>query len=118
VLIPTIPIEDVCGTSSGGDTTTEENILQRVRIINARFGDLKTSPEPAAMYFGHKATSLILPESIGAKTIDTMFDKITCITSNVPGPTEFVYLNSARINVSSSDCGHSALLLVVFDFLN
>lgn len=71
--------------------------VERLREIHRRTRRLKRSVEPLVMFGAAKVLLKILPQGLSKPIIDFYANKCTCVLTNVPGPSEPLFLAGRRL---------------------
>ena len=75
-----------------------EDPAARLKAVQALMDRMKTSVEPATMFFAANAMLRVLPSPLSRFMIDFYAKKCTCVLTNVPGPSEHVTLAGRRVD--------------------
>jgi len=72
------------------------NPLERLYCVNERMNELKASKQ-AAMAFGLLAALGMSPSAVQKPALDLLSEKASMVLTNVPGPTEPLYLAGGKV---------------------
>jgi diacylglycerol O-acyltransferase len=95
IIMPQLPVDSE--HIGEANTNEKDKLSARLRMINKNLAELKNSTMPLAMYLTQRVTINCLPTILSKALVNFVGNKNSAVLSNVPGPTDRMWLEEKRI---------------------